>query len=352
MAQVAYAWVVTLANRTSMPMAERVPFLPLPFAVQWLLIALGCGLATWLRFAVSDVLGAGFPFITFLPVVILATFLFGARAGLVAFLLTAAIAWVWFIPPFGSLEVTPSGGLALAFYTLTNAGIIGSFYWLQQANRSLVVEREANIRLAETRELLFRELQHRVSNNLQMIAALLTVQRRQIADEGAKAALDEASRRLGVIGRISRQLYDPHGAGQQLEPFLDQLARDIIETSGRPDIAHHIQAASSAQLSPEASIPLALVVAEAISNSIEHGFDAEQHNCSLTIRLRSEGEQHLAVEVEDNGRGLPEGFNLSKSDSLGLRIATMLADQLGGTFALQPAAGGGTVARLELPLTA
>lgn len=79
----------------------------------------------------------------------------------------------------------------------------------------------SSARLAATRELLFRELQHRVSNNLQMVAALLTVQRRKIADPEAKLALDEASRRLGVIGRISRQLYDPTGAGKDLPAFLD-----------------------------------------------------------------------------------------------------------------------------------
>jgi two-component sensor histidine kinase len=65
--------------------------------------------------------------------------------------------------------------------------------------------------LADTRELLFRELQHRVSNNLQVAAGLLTMQKRQLTDVSEKTALDEAAGRLALIGRISRQLYDPSG---------------------------------------------------------------------------------------------------------------------------------------------
>ena len=209
----------------------------------------------------------------------------------------------------------------------------------------------SSARLAATRELLFRELQHRVSNNLQMVAALLTVQRRKIADPEAKLALDEASRRLGVIGRISRQLYDPTGAGKDLPAFLDQLARDVIETSGHANITHHVSGISPNGLGPEAAIPLALVVAEAIANSIEHGFANREDACRVDIRVRSTADHRLQVEVEDDGCGLPVGFTLEQSESLGLKIATMLASQLGGNFTLQPGISG-TLARLELPLAA
>jgi two-component sensor histidine kinase len=154
---------------------------------------------------------------------------------------------------------------------------------MQRSNRALLVERETSAQLAATHKLLFRKLQHRVSNNLQVVAARLTVQRRQIADPEAKAALDEASRRLSIIGRISRQLYDPDGAGQQLGPFLEQLALDVIETSGRQDVQCRVADRSDRQISPEAAIPVALIVADPVVNAIEHGFD----EWKVTIRSTS-----------------------------------------------------------------
>lgn len=340
---------MTSTNRIWGRLAERVPFLPLPFAVEFLIIGILCALATALRLEVVGVLGAGFPFITFLPVVILTTFLFGARGGLLSAVVTGFLAWFWFLPPAGSFRLDGGSLAALAFYAVTNAALIGFFYWLQWANAALLIEREANSRLAGTRELLFKELQHRVSNNLQMVAGLLTIQRRQLADEGARNALDEAVRRLAVVGRISRQLYDPAGADQLLHGFLDQLARDVIETSTTSAVHHKITGAADVRIAADAAIPLALVVAESIANAIEHGFHG-QDDCRLEIRLDQVAGSRLTVEIEDNGRGLPDGFTLAGSDSLGLKIATMLAGQLGGEYSLSPAASRGTLARLVLPL--
>jgi two-component sensor histidine kinase len=261
-------------------------------------------------------------------------------------------AWYLFLDPVNSWALSHNGRVAMLFFLFITGTQVALVHWMQRANRLLVVEREANIRLAKTRELLFRELQHRVSNNLQMVGALLTVQRRQLTDESARAALDEAARRLQTIGRISRQLYNPAGGNQKLGSFLDQLARDVIETSTTLPIRHSIIGEPDASVTPEAAIPLALVIAESIANAIEHGFSEGQRDAELQIRLQPLVDHGLAVEVEDNGRGLPEGFNLERSDSIGLRIASMLAGQLGGKFTLLPASAGGALARLELPLQA
>lgn len=305
-----------------------------------------------IRHAIDHHLPPGFPFLTFFPMVILLSFVCGIRAGVLTAVFSGLTAWYAFVPPTHSWVLNSAAQVAMMFYVFITATEITLIHWTQYSSRALVAQREATERLAETRELLFRELQHRVSNNLQMIAALLTVQRRRITDEGAKAALDEASRRLQTIGKISRQIYDPSGSGQALDSFLDQLARDVIETSTDRAIGHTISGTTTAGLSPEAAIPLALVVAESIANAIEHGFAAEQRDCMLQIRLRPLPDERLAVEIEDNGRGLPEGFSLTGSDSLGLRIATMLAGQLGGKYTLEPASPRGALARIELPLAA
>lgn len=307
--------------------------------------------ASGLRFAINSQLPAGFPFLTYFPVVIVTAFVLGTRAGVLTAIWSGLASWYWFVPPFAAFTLEHSQRIALLFYAFITGTEIALVHWMQRSNRLLVAEREANARLADTRELLFRELQHRVSNNLQMVAALLTVQRRGVTDDSARAALDEAARRLQTVGKISRQLYDPTGSGQQLGSFLDQLARDVIETSTHRKVEHRVISESNASVTPEAAIPLALVVAESIANAIEHGFADGRPDARLEIRLTAAQDQRLAVEIEDNGVGLPDGFTLDGSDSLGLRIATMLAGQLGGSYTLGPGAGSkGALARLELPL--
>lgn len=324
----------------------------LPLAGDLLVALVATAFATLLRWAIDGLLPGGFPFLTYFPVVLVTAFILGTRAGIVTAVLSGMTTWYLFIPPFGSWELERAGLVAMLFYAFITSTEIALVHWMQRSNHALVAEREANLRLAETRELLFRELQHRVSNNLQTVAALLTVQRRQLADEGARAALDEAARRLQTIGRISRQLYDPSGAGQNLDRFLQDLTRDVIETSNGDRVQHEVVGETGASIAPEAAIPLALVVAESIANAIEHGFTKDQQDCRLQIRLKPVINERLTIEVEDNGRGLPDGFDLASSDSLGLKIATMLAGQLGGKFSLQPAPTRGALARLELPLAA
>lgn len=323
-----------------LPIAREQPLLRL-------LVTLAiCGIALGVRFVADPWLPSGFPFVTFFPAVILSSFLFGVADGLVAGALCGLFSWYFFIPPYGSLVLSFGSAVALLFYMLVVGTDIVLVHWMQRANAHLARERALSAQLAETRELLFRELQHRVSNNLQVVAGLLALQRRNVGDDRARAALDEASRRLSVIGRISRQLYDAGGGARDMRAFLEPLCADVVEASGRQGVRCTINVAQDAPLNPDSAIPLALIVAEAMANAIEHGF-RDRDAGHIEVHLAREGEDLVTVEVRDDGHGLPDGFSIEASDSLGLRIATMLAEQLNGTFDLL--AGKGTTARLVLP---
>lgn len=305
-----------------------------------------CGVALGVRFAVDPWLPAGFPFLSFFPAVILTSFLFGATDGIVAAVLCGLFSWYFFIPPASSFALSFNSAVAMIFYTLVVATDVVLVHWMQRANAHLARERAVSAQLARTRELLFNELQHRVSNNLQVVAGLLALQKRQVSDDKARAALDEASRRLGVIGRISRQLYAAGGEARNMRDFLEPLCADVVEASGRKGISCVINVAHDAPLSPDSAIPLALIVAESMANAIEHGFRDKDAGV-IEVHLARDGEDMVRVEVRDDGHGLPEGFSIEASDSLGLRIAAMLAEQLNGSFDLL--AGQGTTARLVLP---
>lgn len=304
------------------------------------LVALSLGL----RFAVDKIVPVGFPFLTFFPAVILSGFLFGVRNGAIAGLLCGIAAWWFFIAPASQYVVNASAVAAMtlyAFVVMTELTVIGL---MQAAHGALVRERSRSEALATSREIMFNELQHRVSNNLQVAAGLLSLQRRRVSDPEAAAALDEATRRLGTIGRISRSLYDPNGAALGLDRLLSQLCDDVLDASGRSDVTIHVTAEGKPTIEPDAAIPAALIIAEAVANAIEHGF-ADGRGGRIDVRI-AQNETRLEVSVIDDGHGLPDGFDLEKSDSLGLRIATTLARQMNGHFSLS--GGAGTRAVLAL----
>ncbi|MEI9927742.1 MAG: sensor histidine kinase [Sphingomonas sp.] len=302
------------------------------------------GVALVVRVLLVPVLPAGMAFVTFLPAVLLICFLFGARLGAAAAVASVALAWGFFIhDPLqpGMLGAVPA---VVPFAVLATLNLL-LFHWMQRANAKLRAERARSAALAETREILFRELQHRVSNNLQVAAGLLALQKKHVADAAARDALEEASQRLAVIGRTSRQLYDPAGGTRGMRDFLAPLCADIVAMSGRDGIALDLRADEDLLVEPDAAMPLALIVAEAVANAIEHGLANRPGR--IEVVLARDGDGSLRVEVRDDGAGLPEGFDPAARASLGLKIMRELAEQLGGRFEL--VGGGSTTARLVLP---
>lgn len=333
-------------QRSNARFVERLPLVLDRPAYAYGLTLIFCGAAFMLRIAAEPLLPNGYPFVTFFPAVILSSFLFGVRPGIFAAILCGLVSWYVFIPPFYSREVNPGVAVAMLFYTGVVVVDILLIHFMQRANFHLAVERERSRALAENRELLFHELQHRVSNNLQVVAAMLALQRRHVDHDVARKALDDASARLGLVGRISRALYDPSGAGQDIGAFLTMLTDDVLEASGRSDIKLSVAAPEGLTIEPAITVPLALIVAESVSNAIEHGLPDRPGKIVVTLE---EAQGALALRIVDDGHGVAPDFEHGTSDSLGLRIANALAVQLGGRFSLTPGANGGAVARLDLP---
>lgn len=303
------------------------------------------GTALLVRIALGPFLPPGLPYATFFPAVIITSFLLGARPGLLAAILGGILGWLFFIGDPLAISPLPGTAPSLLLYVVGDALILLLFHWMQVATASLVAQRERNHRLAETRTLLFHELQHRVSNNLQVAAGLLVLQKRHVGDPAAQAALDEAARRIGTIGRISRRLYRPDGEAQDVRALLAALVADVIEANGKP-VDLKIEDPDALALAPDAAVPVALIVAEAVANAIEHGLGGREGGRIVIRCLRRE--QGFAIEIEDDGQGLRPGFDITRHASLGLHIAATLAGQLGGRFELEPGDRGAR-ARLVVP---
>ncbi len=323
---------------TRLPLQQDRPWLGYGLAV------VVAAIAFLVRVAFDAVLPPGFPYVTFFPAVVAVAVLFGPRPGMVTAALGLVLAWYFFIPPQG-FGLTVGTAAALGLYLFVVAVDIVLIHWLQRANAETHAARETSRALAEMRETLFHELQHRVGNNLQMVGALLSLQRRKLRDPAAVEAIEEAAQRVNLIGRIQRQLYEPGGERLGIAELLERVLQDNIETSGRRDVGYTLQISPRLRIRPELAIPTSLIVSEAVANALEHGFAGQ----GGTIRIEAgDGDGAIAIAVIDDGCGLPDGFVMKDDQNLGLKLSTSLARQFGGSFAIETG-GGSTCALLRLP---
>lgn len=332
--------------------AQRRIFEQLPLLRERRLLAYSIALmlsavAWWIRWELDSAFPPGFPYLTFFPAVIVSSFLFGRGPGTLSAVVCGLLAWYFFIPPVHTLNLEPRTLVALGFYAGVVAVDIGLVDAMQRANeRSSRLAAEQR-QLAERTELLFNELQHRVSNNIQMVGAMLSLQQRQVLDPIARMVLADASTKLQLIGRIQRQLYSTTGEQVPLDIFLRDLMTDLFAADGRAGILHRVEAAPGIRLAPEGAIPLALIMAEGVANAMEHGF-AQRDIGQITVTL-TRADDVIELCVIDDGAGLPPGFDLDRSDSLGLKLVRNLAAQMKAQVSLAPGEPSGTILRLSLP---
>ena len=197
---------------------------------------------------------------------------------------------------------------------------------------------------ARQRETMFTELQHRVANNLQLVASTLNLERAQVADQQVKEALTTAIMRLTLISKLHRKLYHPDGVQADFGAFLKELCDDIVTSWGTRHVECLVDAINL-MLPADRAIPIALVANELISNALEHAF-AGRPVGTINVGLGRDGGA-ITLTVSDDGTGLPDGFDAANSTSLGLRIIQSLTLQLGGRF--EVVNGKGTTFRLVIP---
>lgn len=319
----------------------------LPGGVRWGLAALAFAVALILRYELEGILPPGFPYLTFFPAILISAYFFGTGPGFVVATASGLAAWYFFIPPFNSFKLNGATVVALAFFAFVAATEVALTTLAQRARRALNTERQAKEVQAEQRQLMFHELQHRVSNNLATVSGLLKLQRRMVVDEAAAHALDDSVRRIDLVARIMRNLHDPSGQTVDMARFLADTARDILESSGSSGRVALKVAADPLLVGPDVSVPLGLIAAELLSNILEHGFPGESAG-QIDVTLGATATAGRAsLRITDDGRGLPDDFDIDKTRSLGLSIARQFAKQLGGTLVMERRPEGGTEARLE-----
>jgi two-component sensor histidine kinase len=211
-----------------------------------------------------------------------------------------------------------------------------------------VTELRSRERELLTKDATIREIHHRVKNNLQTVAALLRLQARRIGVPEARSSLEEAVRRVGTIAIVHETLSQAFDESVAFDEVADRLAAMVTEVSSGGAPATTARDGSFGQLPAEVATSLAMVLTEVMQNAVEHGFAGQPGHVLLRV-MRLAG--RMEITVEDDGRGLPDGFDSTSSGNLGLSIVrTLVESELGGLITIGPGLSGGTRVEIDLPL--
>ena len=206
-------------------------------------------------------------------------------------------------------------------------------------------------RLLISKDATIREIHHRVKNNLQTISSLLRLQARRLASPEAREALEESVRRIGSIALVHDTL--AAGTGQEVDfaqivrPLVRMVEEGLLSDEGQ---VRFVVQGDPGELRAEVATPLAVVLTELLQNAVQHGFPDELlEDGRVVVSMANDGTE-LVLRVQDNGVGLPEGFDLDHS-SLGLTIVrTLVTIDLRGSIAMRT--DGGTAVELRVPVAA
>jgi two-component sensor histidine kinase len=204
----------------------------------------------------------------------------------------------------------------------------------------------ANARLTETlaqRDLLLREVYHRVKNNLQIIDSIVMLQARKLSDPQAKASLQSLRSRLFALGLVHQQLMSSQNLKTfDVSPFLKELSSNIIEASAGHEINLAVRSIPL-DVGIDFGIPLGLLVTELVTNSLKHAFPDGKGNIEVALDRGHDGS--IALVVADDGVGAPEP-RLDKQ-GLGTSIIGGLVAQLKAIMTVRIA--NGTRSEISFP---
>ncbi len=213
-----------------------------------------------------------------------------------------------------------------------------------------VTEVKRRDRALLSKDATIREIHHRVKNNLQTVAALLRLQARRTNNAEGREALLESVRRVSSIAQVHDALSMSVDEEVNLDEVIDRILPIMNDVASVDAPIKISRVGALGVLDADRATALIMVITELVQNAIEHAFDPVARQGAVVIRAERSA-RWLDVVVHDDGRGLPDGFSLEKSDRLGLQIVrTLVSAELDGSLGMHDVAGGGTNVMLRVPL--
>lgn len=216
---------------------------------------------------------------------------------------------------------------------------------LERANRELH-DSEAHLRAALCeKEVLLKEIHHRVKNNLQIIHSMLNLQARYTEDKQVIELLKESKNRVYSMALIHEKLYQSESLARvNLSEYIHSLVANLFLSYGVSEraVTPRVEV-EDIQLSIDTIIPCALIINELVSNALKHAFrdtgEKGDGKGQVTIQLHKDTGGKYVLMVSDNGPGLPKDLDIENCSSLGLRIVGMLVRQLRGSISIDVEGG-------------
>ena len=208
-----------------------------------------------------------------------------------------------------------------------------------------VIVAERTAALAQ-RDLLLREVYHRVKNNLQIVDSLLMMQARRLQDPQSAAAIRGLRARIYALGLVHQQLMGSANLRTfDVSPFLDELTANLVDANGLGEIAISVRSAP-VDVGLDFAIPLGLLVTELVTNSLKHAFPDGRGTIDIDLDQRDDGTIDLVVR--DDGQGY-DTDPVAKSPGLGAGIIRGLVAQLGGRMTIHGRGGSRVEIHLAKP---
>jgi len=233
---------------------------------------------------------------------------------------------------------------------LTGLVLVLLFYYRQKqaSNRMLAEKNDIIGKALQEKEVLLKEIHHRVKNNLQVISSLLNLQSKNIIDENALAAIRDGRDRVKSMALIHQNLYrDDDLTSVDVRDYIDKLTQSLFYSYNiNKDRVHLTTHIDELQLDVDVVVPLGLILNELISNALKYAFEQVEQGGMLRVSLTREFDQ-LVLQVQDNGKGLPESWNMDKPASMGYQLIKSLTQKLKATISIE--GNNGTLAKMIIP---
>jgi two-component sensor histidine kinase/HAMP domain-containing protein len=220
-----------------------------------------------------------------------------------------------------------------------------------ELGREIEEHRATEKQLAQSlveKETMLKEIHHRVKNNMQIISSLLQMQKEQIQDPQVRVLMLESESRIRAMALVHEKLYQTESLARvNLGDYIDSLSRYLLQTYSKikVDLQLHIE---PLMISLDKAIPFGLILNELITNTLKHGFDESGQSGQIQITLKQDGSNACCLRVADNGKGLPPGFDWTRTNTLGMQLLAGLAQQIDARVTV--ATDCGTVIELTFTL--
>lgn len=281
-----------------------------------------------------------------------ATLLFGIRPGLILTVTTMVLlacismivylGWLTFDIDFNTYAHAPSSLLTMvgAYGLVTSITSIFAGQIHKHLIASIQLKTETETLLKESlreKELLLKEIHHRVKNNMQIILSLLRLQERSMGDEKLRAMLQDSQSRIRSMALVHDQVYRSRDmANIAFDRYVNSLVSELLKTYSVQQRIEVQVDIGNVRVGIDSAIPCGMILNELISNSMKHAFS--EGRGKIMIAFEQEGGGYK-LTVSDNGKGLPEDFTIEGQESLGLTLISLLVKQLDGEMAIDRSSG-------------